>query len=88
MIGIAKRAGVRTINVVRRSEQKDELLRLGCGAPASCPAAQASLQHPAAPHQLRHLLKGVGGPLLWPCVHAALGLCASWCTAWQSGVLA
>ena len=43
MIGIAKRAGVRTVNVVRRSEQKDELLRLGCGASASYPAAQASL---------------------------------------------
>ena len=34
MIGIAKRAGVKTINVVRRSEQKEELLQLGCGAPA------------------------------------------------------
>ena len=43
MICIAKRASVKTINVVRRSEQKDELLRLGCGAPASCPAAQATL---------------------------------------------
>lgn len=44
MIGIAKRAGVKTINVVRRSEQKDELLRLGCGAPAlPCCSSQSGV---------------------------------------------
>ncbi len=33
LIAIAKRAGVRTINVVRRSEQREELLALGCACP-------------------------------------------------------
>lgn len=30
MIALAKKRGVKTINVVRRSEQKQELLDLGC----------------------------------------------------------
>lgn len=43
MIGFAKRAGVRTINVVRRSAQKDELLQLACGALPSALQLKATL---------------------------------------------
>lgn len=41
MIAIAKRAGVKTINVVRRSAQKEELLALGC---AACFTSRACFQ--------------------------------------------
>lgn len=34
-IAIAKRKGIKTINVVRRAEQKQELLDLGCVALSS-----------------------------------------------------
>ena len=56
MIGIAKRAGVKTINIVRRSEQKDELLQLGCGAPASCPSPNPT----SCPVTSCHAHDGVG----------------------------
>ena len=40
VIALAKKRGVKTINVVRRSEQKQELLDLGCAAEAGLYALQ------------------------------------------------
>ena len=57
VIALAKHRGIRTINVVRRSAQRHELLALGCRFPPSAFAEpkQYCDRHPLAePHLRRH----------------------------------
>ena len=81
LIAIAKRAGVRTINVVRRSEQKEELLALGCAYPRRLPRARLPpcMHQPCALACVQQCLGSDGLPAVPPAmapgrgVHPCLG---------------